>query len=454
MLHRTAAIAGLWLVLALVLLTAGGASARVALGEKTYNATGSDAGGDKLTALQEAFCDAVDQAVVELVPDEQARAKHADTIDRAIVAKARDEEYILEYGAVDESDAGGYTISLPVTVDVRAVNLDLIINGVKVVPLTIMCVVPLTVVDETAVPSWEAQTVVEDALAASGYTVRTAVGAGLDDLINVASGEVNSLKAVEAAKKEKADVVIVGQAVAERAGKQGKRFIIRASCSLRGILVQTGQVFGAQSGEGTEQDTSVQIGARRAAKTACENALDLLLDAFPPAGDVEVTFSKLFSRTQFDALSKGLKSIDMVKDVVLGDADFGAGVVTFRVATSLDSDLLSTALRRIEFPPVEIDTIESMRIAAQIPAVCLVINDLERSRTLDDVEKELQDQSKAAGLKLVDRADKEFDKAAKRGALTVFGLTAEEVQRVLDEVRWIRVKSFKDGVAEIEVFEK
>jgi len=36
----------------------------------------------------------------------------------------------------------------------------------------------------------------------------------------------------------------------------------------------------------------------------------------------------------------------------------------------------------------------------------------------------------------------------------VYGLTADEIQKLLDEVRWIRIKSFNDDVAEIEVFEK
>jgi len=86
--------------------------------------------------------------------------------------------------------------------------------------------------------------------------------------------------------------------------------------------------------------------------------------------------------------------------------------------------------------------------------VRLVINDLERASTLDAVEKELRQQAEAADLRVSDRADKQFDRDAKRGSLTVYGLTADEIQKLLDEVRWIRIKSFNNDVAEIEVFEK
>lgn len=452
----TRATCALMIALVAVLAMGSGAWARVRQQEKVYDAVGVDAGGDAYGALTAAYKDAVSQAVAELVPDEAVRAKHATTIEKEVVAKAADETFIIEYDAerMEQTDANGCTVKVPITVDVSGVNLALIAAGVKVVPLAIMCVVQQTVVDEPALGGSEAQGVVEDALAAAGYTVRTAIGAGVEDLIGIDTGEVNRLKAIEVAKREKADVLIIGQAIAEQGGKQGKRLIVRASCSLKAIMVQTGQVCGAASAEATEQDTSIQIGARRASKAACESALADLLAAFPPEGETEVTFSQLYSRDQYEALAKELQKLDMIKQVVLGDADFQKGSVTFRVTSRLGSDLLATALRLVPFPPVEVNQIQGMAIQAQILSVRLVINDLERASTLDAVEKELRKQAEAADLRVSDKADKQFDREAKKGSITIYGLTADEIQKLLDEVRWIRIKSFNNDVAEIEVFEK
>jgi curli biogenesis system outer membrane secretion channel CsgG len=167
-----------------------------------------------------------------------------------------------------------------------------------------------------------------------------------------------------------AEVVIIGEAFSEFAGRQpGGMISCRARVEARAIKVDTGNILAADGKHGSGMDISENVAAKTALRQAGGELADYFIEqlksvseqpknaegAKPPAsaGTVQILLSKIQSYGQLIQFEKAIKSIEGVKEV--HRLSFSEGTARLDVECSCDAQRLADGLYLQDLGDFKID---------------------------------------------------------------------------------------------------